>query len=139
MLKRLSPNLMVEDVGRSIAYYTDVLGFNLVARVPEEGEPIVWAMLQRDDVTMMLQERKCFEEDLPNVAKGPIGASLTFFVNVAGINDLYEQLKGRVEIVIDLRDTWYGQREFAFKDPDGYVLMYGEDVPAKTGSVGVLE
>src|SRR5436305_1488165 len=46
MLKRLAPNVMSEDVARSAAFYTDVLGFNLLARVPEEGEPLAWTMVQ---------------------------------------------------------------------------------------------
>ena len=121
--------LYVSDLERSVRFYTEVLGFNLLARVPEEGEPLVWAMLQCDEVTMMLQDRKSFEEDLPNVAKGSIGGSLVFYIDVAGINEVYEQLKGRVEIAVDLRDTWYGRREFAFRDLDGYVLVYAEDVP----------
>jgi catechol 2,3-dioxygenase-like lactoylglutathione lyase family enzyme len=30
MLKRITPNLMVEDVNRTIEFYTDVLGFDLL-------------------------------------------------------------------------------------------------------------
>ena len=65
----------------------------------------------------------------PIATATPIGGSLVFYIDVVGINDLYDQLKGKVEIAVDLRDVWYGRREFAFKDPDGYVLVYAEDVP----------
>jgi len=130
MLKRLTPDVMVEDVARSAAFYTEVLGFQLVGRAPEEGETIDWAMLQRDAVVMMLEHRQSFAGDDLGGADQPIGGSLVFYIDVAGVEQLYETLKGRVKIVVDLHDAWYGRREFAFKDLDGYVLVFAEDVPS---------
>jgi catechol 2,3-dioxygenase-like lactoylglutathione lyase family enzyme len=46
-LKKLTPNLMVEHVNDTVAFYKDVLGFTLLASVPEEGE-FNWAMMKRD-------------------------------------------------------------------------------------------
>jgi catechol 2,3-dioxygenase-like lactoylglutathione lyase family enzyme len=37
-LKKLTPNLMVEDVNRTVAFYQEVLGFELLTSVPEEGQ-----------------------------------------------------------------------------------------------------
>ena len=37
-LKKLTPNLMVEDVNETVTFYQDVLGFALLASVPEEGQ-----------------------------------------------------------------------------------------------------
>ena len=34
-LKKLTPNLIVADVSRSIAFYRDVLGFSLEQTVPD--------------------------------------------------------------------------------------------------------
>ena len=45
-LKKLTPNLMVEHVNDTVTFYKDVLGFTLLASVPEEGE-FNWAMRWR--------------------------------------------------------------------------------------------
>ena len=51
-LKKLTPNLMVEDVNETVTFYQDVLGFALLASVPEEGQ-FNWAMMQHDAVEIM--------------------------------------------------------------------------------------
>jgi hypothetical protein len=48
-LNRLTPNMMVEDVNRTIDFYRDVLGFELVMSVPEHGL-YQWALMKREDV-----------------------------------------------------------------------------------------
>lgn len=53
----LSPNLIVANVNRSVQFYADVFGFTLVASVPDSGS-LNWAMVQRESVTIMFQDRK---------------------------------------------------------------------------------
>ena len=48
-LKKMTPNLMVEDVNSTLAFYKDVLNFELLATVPETGQ-FNWAMMRRDNV-----------------------------------------------------------------------------------------
>jgi len=36
--KDLMPNLMVKDVGKTIDFYTRILGFNVLATVPEKRD-----------------------------------------------------------------------------------------------------
>lgn len=40
MLKRLTPNLIVEDLSRTVEFYQSILDFELVMTVPEEGRSI---------------------------------------------------------------------------------------------------
>lgn len=58
----------------------------------------------------------------------PIGGSLTFYAEVTGLKELYEQLKDKVEIVQDWHTTFYGTQEFAFKDCNGYIIAFSEAV-----------
>ena len=44
-LKKLTPNLIVSNVGQSIAFYRDVLGFSVAVTVPETA-PYVFAIVQ---------------------------------------------------------------------------------------------
>ncbi len=126
MLKKLTPNLMVEDVARTIAFYRDVLGFQLLATVPPEGDPFNWAMMNRDGVAIMFQSRASLTGEVAALAGVPIGASQTFYIEVEGIEGLYAALKGQVEIVVDLHTTFYGTREFYFRDCNGYILSFSE-------------
>ena len=57
---------------------------------------------------------------------GRIGGTLTLFMHVKGIRDAHKQLKSRVNVVMPLEKKWYGVTEFAFTDPDGYVITFAE-------------
>lgn len=127
--KQLTPNLMVEDVTASAAWFVDLLGFTLDGEVPGEGGVVNFAMLHRDDVPLMLQRRGSLEADVPALAGVPIGASQTLFVDVDDVTALYEPIRDRVETVIALHDTWYGQREVYIRDLNGYIFCFAQPVP----------
>ncbi len=48
------------------------------------------------------------------------------FMEVEGIAASYDALKNRVPVVMPLEKKWYGVTEFAFTDPDGYVITFAE-------------
>jgi len=125
MLKSLTPNMMVEDVNRTIEFYRDVLGFELTANVPESGQ-FGWASMKLGGVEVMFQARHSLSEEIPHFEALPFGASLTYFIGVSDVKALYEKLKDRVKVVMDFRTTFYGTQEFAFLDNNGFVLMYAE-------------
>ena len=125
MLKKLTPNLMVEDVARTLAFYRETLGFEVLTTLPEQ-EPFAFAMVKRDGVELMFQSRLSLSENVPALSGAPIGASQTFYMEVTGIKDLYESLRDRVEIVVDFHNTFYGTQEFYFRDINGYILSFSE-------------
>ena len=131
-LKKLTPNLMVEDVNRTIEFYRDVLGFEVQVTVPEAGQ-FDWAMLGRDGVTLMFQSRASLGGEIPALADAPIGGAVTFYTEVEGVEALHAQLRGRVEIVQALHDTFYGTREFCFRDCNGYLISFSESLEAAQG------
>jgi uncharacterized glyoxalase superfamily protein PhnB len=123
----LSPNLISESVNGSVEFYTKHLGFTLIASVPEQGI-YDWAMIQRDNVSLMFQSLPSLQQDMPGLgltAKGSLG---TFFIKMKGIEELYNSVKGKVEISLDMRTTFYGMKEFVVKDPDGYFMCFAEEV-----------
>jgi lactoylglutathione lyase len=125
MLKKLTPNLMVEDVARTLAFYREMLGFEVLTTLPDQ-EPFDFAIVQRDGVELMFQSRASLSQNVPALTGSPIGASQTFFIEVTGILDLYEALRDQVEIVVDLHTTFYGTQEFYFRDINGYILSFSE-------------
>ena len=135
-LKKLTPNMMVNDVRESVEFYTDILGFTLDMIVPEnsktienelkDGKNYVYAMVSRDEVFIMLMKKDVFEADLPMLKGTTIGASVSFYCDVDNINEVYHSLKNKVDIAIDLHTTWYGMQEFYIKDCNGYILGFAE-------------
>ena len=126
-LKTLTPNVMVEDVNQTIEFYRDVLGFQVNVTVPDTGQ-FDWASMKRDSVELMFQARSSLSSEIPAYADLPIGGALTFFIQMEGLQELYDRLKGKITIVQDLHTTFYGMREFAIRDCNGYVLTFAEAV-----------
>ena len=124
---RLTPNLMVEDVRHTLTFYQDILNFRVVMTLPETA-PFDFAIVQRDGVELMFQSRQSLSENVPALSGSAIGASQTFYIEVAGINELYQQLRDKVEIVVDLHTTFYGTQELYFRDINGYILSFSEAI-----------
>jgi len=124
-LQKLTPNLIVANVQRSIDFYRDVLEFTVAQTVPDQG-PFVFAIVQRGGVEVFLNAPEPAQAEYPALADRPLGGTLTLFMHVKRIRDAHEQLKSRVNVVMPLEKKWYGVTEFAFTDPDGYVITFAE-------------
>lgn len=124
-MRKLTPNLIVSDVARSVAFYRDLLGFTVEAAVPD-APPYLFASIQSGPVEIFLNAREPAIAEYPAFKDRPIGGTLTLFIEVAGVRTAYESLRSQVEIVMPLERKWYGSTEFAFKDPDGYLITFAE-------------
>jgi catechol 2,3-dioxygenase-like lactoylglutathione lyase family enzyme len=125
VLNKLTPNLVVSDLQRSLAFYRDVLGFTVATTVPDEP-PYVFAALQSGLVEIFLNARESAVSEYPAFTDRPLGGTLTLFIDVKDIHDIYDSLGSRVRIVMPLEKKWYGITEFAFEDPDGYIITCAE-------------
>ena len=50
--------------------------------------------------------------------------SLTFYIDVEDVKQLYAKLKDKVTIIKDMHTTFYGKREFYIRDCNGYILTF---------------
>ena len=135
-LKKLTTNLMVEDINRTIEFYKETLGFEFVMAVPKDSQEVlmeipkdkslIYAMMKRGSIEMMFQVKDSLSKDIPVFKDMAIGGSLTFYFEVENINDLYSELKEKVTIVKELHTTFYGMQEFYVKDCNGYILGFAE-------------
>ena len=121
----LTPNLIVADVERSMAFYRDVLGFTVDQTVPD-APPLVFAIVRSGPVEVYLNAPGPAVEEYPAFKDRPIGGTLTLFIRVTGIRAAYDALRARVNVVMPLEKKWYGVTEFACTDPDGYVITFAE-------------
>ena len=129
---KLTPNLLVSNVERSLDFYEDVLGFTRGMTVPEQS-PFVFASVTSGPVEIFLNDRSTVTKESPQMAGLATGGGNTMFIEVAGIDALHEAIKPRVKITMPIVTQWYGMREFAVADPDGYVMTFAERVGMEPG------
>src|SRR4029434_7542809 len=124
-LIKLTPNLVITNVERSIAFYRDLLGFTVQTTVPD-ASPYVFAIVQSGGVEIFLNAPDPALAEYPALKQRPIGGEVTLFIQVDDVRAAHEVLKDRVTIVMPLETKWYGVTEFAFTDPDGYVITFAQ-------------
>jgi catechol 2,3-dioxygenase-like lactoylglutathione lyase family enzyme len=114
----LEPRLHVADFDKSLAFYRDVLGFQVLTTFPE-AEPS-FAIVSRDGVGLQLGGI-----DGTRAPDQPSTATLYFDVTDAA--GLHDALKGSVTIEWGPDVFFYHRREFAFRDPDGNLIVMSEE------------
>jgi uncharacterized glyoxalase superfamily protein PhnB len=128
---KLTPNLLVANVERSLAFYTDVLGFARGMTVPE-ASPFVFAAVTSGPVEIFFNDAANAVKEYPAFAGKPLGATGTMYIEVEGpgsIDTLHDRIKSTVKITMPIVTQFYGMREFAIEDPDGYAITFAERVP----------
>jgi len=126
MYTNMTTNLMVENVDESVAFYRDILGFSVVASVPGDSGNLQFAILLKDNINLMLQEKHNLIGEYPILDTPEVHPSITLYITVDNFNDLYRELKSKYEILCDVHETFYGSKEFAIADNSGYVLTFTE-------------
>ncbi len=122
---KLTPNLLVADVERSLAFYVGTLGFERGMTVPEEA-PFAFGSVVSGAIEIFFNDAAGAVKEYPGFGGRPLGATGTLFIEVEGIEELHERLKPLVKIVMPIVSQFYGMREFAFEDPDGYVITFAQ-------------
>lgn len=113
--KRAVPVLMVRDVGASLRFYLDGLGF--VLRFQDAPANPQYAVLARDAILLHLQwnDFRGWSED----ADRPI-----IRIEVEDVDSLRGELDQRGVALRDLGETPWHTREFHVRDPDRNGLQF---------------
>ena len=122
MYETITINIMVKNVSDTIQFYKEKLGFVKVLSVPEEGEIFDFAIISKDNISIMLQEQKSLLEEYPTLKNNEIVPTFTLFITVKDVNGLYQELKTKVSLAKDIHKTFYGKDEFAIFDNNGNIL-----------------
>lgn len=126
MYKNMTTNLMVESVDKAAAFYESVLGFSIMVSVPGKNGELQFAILTKDNLMLMVQERSNLTEEYPVLNTDKVKPSVTLYITVDNFNELYEEIKAKHPLNTELHTSFYGAREFAITDVDGYVLTFTE-------------
>ena len=131
----LTPELCCSNIKISVAFYTDILGFNIQYERADEG----FAMLDREGSRIMLDEigkpaMSASRSWLSAALDFPFGRGVNFQIKTADVDRLYENVqKNSANIFLPIENKWYragnieiGQRQFIVLDPDGYMLRFIE-------------
>ncbi|MFY9615082.1 MAG: VOC family protein [Candidatus Dormiibacterota bacterium] len=134
-MKKLSPVLLVDELEPAIAFYRDVLGFEVKMVMAVEG----FAQLESGAVEVMLEGREAMAKDFPSLADAPAGGSTVLYIETENVDSLRRQVEGKTKVTIDLRDQPYGMREFVLRDPSGNLLTLASPIPQATAAGAAQE
>lgn len=128
-IKKLTPNLIVRSVEGSLKFYREVLGLDAGMTVPEQA-PYVFASVTNGTVEIFFNDQKVVAAEYPTLAAS-IGASLTLYLEVDSLEAVLERVqKAGAKISMPVTNQFYGMKEFAFEDQDGYTITIAERIVA---------
>lgn len=118
--EQVTPFMHVPDLAQALDFFTDVLGFEVLFRLPD------YAYIQRETVGFRLLEAAgCL----------PRGdGRFAYYIDVRDIDALHAELKPKLDglppgDVHGPEDKDYGQRELLVRAPDGDLIAFGMAIP----------
>jgi lactoylglutathione lyase len=124
-IQKLTPNLIVRNVEASLKFYREVLGLEPAITVPEQS-PYVFASVSNGSVEIFFNDQKIVAAEYPKLA-ATIGASLTLYMEVDSLQAVLDRVqKLGAKISMPVTDQFYGMKEFAFEDGDGYTITIAQ-------------
>lgn len=118
------PNVFTDDVGRALAFYRDVLGFEQTFRFPGEGRPLHVELRLGDSVLAISEGGEVVQMGLP----APMGGRHELVLWCADVDAAVEELRdGGVRILVEPFAHVAGHRRAYAADPDGnWLALVGE-------------
>ena len=119
LLSHASPIFPVDNPLETATYYRDVLGFDINF---QWEDPPTYVVINRDDaVGIHLVKR---EDNYQ-----PSQQHVSLFIFTHDVDALYEEYqKSGANITNPLDDRDYGMRDFDVKDPNGFILTFGQGI-----------
>jgi catechol 2,3-dioxygenase-like lactoylglutathione lyase family enzyme len=128
LVTRLTPVILVDQVAPCLPFWTERLGFQMVAEVPGPDGLAQFAMLVRDGVEVMYQTWASTAAESKAAVAAPRGHSVLLFIEVADI-DLVDRALAGIPRVAERHQTFYGMDEFSLREPGGAVVTFAMRVP----------
>ncbi|HMD16459.1 MAG TPA: VOC family protein [Terriglobales bacterium] len=124
-ITKLTPNLVVRNVEASLKFYREVLGLEKAISVPDES-PYIFAAVSNGVVEIFFNDQKTVAAEHPKLAAN-IGASLTLYMEVDNLQAVFDRVqKAGAKISMPVTEQFYGMKEFAFEDGDGYTITIAQ-------------
>jgi uncharacterized glyoxalase superfamily protein PhnB len=93
--------------------------------VPEKS-PYVFGSVTNGSVEVFFNDQKTVAAEYPQLANR-IGGSLTLYMEVDSLQAVLDRVKqAGAKISMPVTEQFYGMKEFAFEDKDGYTITIAE-------------
>jgi catechol 2,3-dioxygenase-like lactoylglutathione lyase family enzyme len=126
-VERLTPLIQVFDMPRSVAFYRDVLGFEVVTTSPPRGrDDFDWGLLRLQDAALMLNTAYEADERPPAPDAWRVAAhrDTGLFFACPDVDAAYADLRAQGVAVAPPTVAPYGMKQLYLRDPDGYELCF---------------
>ena len=132
--KPLVPELIVRDLGASLHFWRDILGFRVLYERPAEG----FAYLERERAEVMLEVLGDRSWEVGPLER-PFGRGINLQIEAASLDPMLEALaRAQWPLYRQPEERWYrvgameaGQRQFLVQDPDGYLLRFAQSLAVR--------
>jgi glyoxylase I family protein len=124
-LRGCCPLLQVFDMQASVAFYRDVLGFEIVNQ-SRPGPEFDWCLLSRKGTELMLNtayERECRPE-APDPARVAAHGDTCIYFGWEDLDGLYAELRAKGAKAREPKVAPYGMKQLYVTDPDGFGLCF---------------
>jgi predicted enzyme related to lactoylglutathione lyase len=108
--------LEVNSIEESLAFYHELLGFEINKHTPESEPPMATLLAGALKLTLAQQLETMLKR----------GRGVNFFLGVDDVDEYYLGLKGRGAEVLAPVDEGWGGRFITLQDPDKYRLFFVE-------------
>jgi catechol 2,3-dioxygenase-like lactoylglutathione lyase family enzyme len=118
---QVTPFIHVDDLAAALAFFEDVLGFEVRYRLRD------YAYLHRETVGIRLIKNSASE----NEGAPPGNRRFAYYIDVRDVDALHAELKPKLD-ALPARDVFgpvdqtYGQRELMLVAPDGNLIVFGQ-------------
>ncbi|MEW4567098.1 VOC family protein [Tautonia sp. JC769] len=120
--------LYVNDMIRSRDFYHEVVGATVVQELAEyDGGPIALVVLRLHDFTIMLHPQDAHDQEFRDQR---VGLGIHLQLRVDQVDAFYQhciEQGAMLSLSGEPVDQAWGWREFALRDPDGYVWSIYQD------------
>jgi uncharacterized glyoxalase superfamily protein PhnB len=108
----------VPDVAATVEWYRGI-GFTVNDTYGRDGEGLSFAVLSFGATQVMFNQGGRTSNDRRR--------EVDLYTYTDDVDQLYERLKDRVEVIEKPHDTFYGMREFIIRDINRFWITFGED------------
>ena len=130
MAEKVVPMIHVPDVRATVDWYQKI-GFNVIDTYSDDGDGLSFAILSFGSGEVMFNQG-----GQPSSHKR---REVDLYVYTDRVDDLYQRLKDRVEVVEGPHDTFYGMRELIIRDLNRFWITFGQASVFQVLMTGVRE
>lgn len=122
MTDRVVPMIHVPDVRATVDWYKGI-GFTVIDTYGDGSESLSFAILSFGSSEIMFNQG--------GKPSDTHRREVDLYIYTDNVDELYQRLKDRVEVVEAPHDQFYGMREFIFRDLNRFWITFAQFIPNK--------